>query len=203
MAIGAKGPRRGGGESSGLTARPPWLVESFRAGPAFASQIGFGVPGRTQIGRNSLVLSENGVFEIARRYILRRSAVLTNINNNLNLLENIGFAGAGASDPGEITGLDKICVFFAQHSFEKRPRSLWERCFFVAPQPSFDNVPGATEGASPCRAFRGDGSHRVASPGLIVRVGLIARCEKFLRAAGSKGKFHRCLSHWADTEPSQ
>src|SRR5665647_2763532 len=86
----------------------------------------------------------------------------------------------------------EACVFFAQHSGEKRPASLWEGRFFIAPEASFDNVRTATEGASPCRAVRVDGSHQVVGPGLALKVGLIARCEKFLREAGSKGKFHLC-----------
>src|SRR5665647_585021 len=86
----------------------------------------------------------------------------------------------------------EACVFFAQHSGGKRPASLWEGRFFIAPEASFDNVRTATEGASPCRAVRVDGLHQVVRPGLLVKVGSIAWCEKFLREAGSKGKFHRC-----------
>ena len=54
------------------------------------------------------------------------------------------------------------CVFFMQHSGEKCLRALWEGRFFVAPRASFANVTDATEGASPCRAFRFDGSHQAA-----------------------------------------
>jgi hypothetical protein len=32
------------------------------------------------------------------------------------------------------------CVIFTQHSFEKRPSTLWVGLFFVAPVPSFANV---------------------------------------------------------------
>src|SRR5450759_4533099 len=87
-------------------------------------------------------------------------------------------AGSGRPLPYGSGHRRAICVFFAQHSDEKRPRDLWEWRFFIAPATSFDNVCGATEGASPCRAFRVDGSHRVASPGLAFKVGSIAGCEK-------------------------
>ncbi len=55
----------------------------------------------------------------------------------------------------------KACVFFAQHSLENRPNALWEGRFFIAPQVCSANVHIATEGASPCRAFRVGGSHQV------------------------------------------
>jgi hypothetical protein len=49
----------------------------------------------------------------------------------------------------------EICVFFAQHLHEKRPQDLWEWRFFIAPQTSFDNVCGATEGGIPVSRFPG------------------------------------------------
>jgi hypothetical protein len=42
-----------------------------------------------------------------------------------------------------------LCVFFTQHSFENRPKSLWEDRFFVAPGVSSVNVLAATEGGIP------------------------------------------------------
>jgi hypothetical protein len=56
----------------------------------------------------------------------------------------------GGSPPGM-----KLCVFFAQQSFEKRLQDLWEWRFFVAPWASFDNVSGATEGGIPVSRFPG------------------------------------------------
>ena len=97
-------------------------------------------------------------------------------------------AGAGRPLPYGSGHRRTICVFFAQHSDEKRPRDLWEWRFFIAPAISFDNVCGATEGASPCRAFRVDGSHRVASPSLAIKVGSTAGYDKFFRASGEQGE---------------
>jgi hypothetical protein len=82
----------------------------------------------------------------------------------------------------------KACVFFAQHSLENRPNALWEQPFFIAPQVCSANVQGATEGASPCRAFlAGD---------------LITLMCKPAKNAGEQGEVPTVLSHWTDTEPS-
>jgi hypothetical protein len=64
-------------------------------------------------------------------------------------------AGSGRPLPYGFGRRREICVFFAQHSFEKRPRDLWEQRFFIAPQTSFDNVCGATEGGIPVSRFPG------------------------------------------------
>jgi len=70
-------------------------------------------------------------------------------------------ASAASQHPGVPVGAGEACVFFAQHSLEKRRKSLWADRFFVASGGTFDNVRNATEGASPCRAVRVDGSHQV------------------------------------------
>ena len=59
-----------------------------------------------------------------------------------------------------------ICVFFAQHSLEKRRWDLWEWRFFIAPQASVDNVVTATEGGIPVSRCPVNGSHRVTGPSL-------------------------------------
>src|ERR1044071_1849656 len=82
----------------------------------------------------------------------------------------------------------QTCVFFAQHSPEKRLWTLWEGRFFIAWRGCSVNVTKRRRGASPCCAAR------------------VTDCTggaKSSRLAGSKGKFQQVLSHWADTEPSQ
>jgi hypothetical protein len=80
------------------------------------------------------------------------------------------------------------CVFFAQHSVEKRPWELWEGRFFIAPKVPFANVHLATEGGIPVSRWSGKPIVPVA--------------RKVSRVAGSQGEVPSVLSHWADTEPS-
>ena len=91
----------------------------------------------------------------------------------------------------------RMCVFFTQHSFEKRRRRLCARRFFVAPKGSMANVRPATEGASPGRAFQVDGWLQRVGPaiGRIDWVGHLPGC-------GELGEVPTVLSHWTDTEPS-
>ena len=88
-----------------------------------------------------------------------------------------------------------FCVFFTQHPVEKRFLTLWEGRFFVAPRVLLANVLSATEGGIPVSRYPVGRIAPSGKPGLEIEVGSIAWCEKFLRVAGSKGKFHRCLSH--------
>ena len=62
-------------------------------------------------------------------------------------------------------------VPFTQHPPEKRFVSLWEGVFFIAPRTLSAMVMAATEGGIPMSRY------------------------PVFRLAGSKGKFHRCLSH--------
>jgi hypothetical protein len=78
------------------------------------------------------------------------SLKILNYNNNFKIIASV-FGKSRAR---------KACVFFAQHSLENRANALWEQPFFIAPQVCSANVHSATEGASPCRAFRVGGSHR-------------------------------------------
>ena len=66
-------------------------------------------------------------------------------HNELNYREKIERNRESAINPRD-SQARKICVFFTQHSIEKRLRDLWEWRFFIARQPSFDNVVTATEG---------------------------------------------------------
>ena len=56
------------------------------------------------------------------------------------------------------------CVFFTQHSAEKRSASLWEGAFFIAPKTLLAKVMAATEGGIPMSRYPVGLLHRVAYP---------------------------------------
>jgi hypothetical protein len=103
----------------------------------------------------------NPVFYGAKRQFDKdRQWAPENLHKHLNL-HNYFLRGEG-NDGGSI-GL-AICVFFTQQSLEKRRQDLWERCFFIAPQVSSDNVVIATEGGIPVSRCPVYGSHQVRGP---------------------------------------
>ena len=76
------------------------------------------------------------------------------ISSNL-LIKLVKSASNGSSGdpPGGAPRVALICVFFTQHSIEKRPPSLWEGAFFIAPKGSSANVIAATEGGIPMSRY--------------------------------------------------
>ena len=56
--------------------------------------------------------------------------------------------------PSWVSSRDEAnCVFFAQHSAEKRLATLWEGAFFIAPKTLFAKVEAATEGGIPMSRY--------------------------------------------------
>src|SRR6185437_15284299 len=87
-----------------------------------------------------------------------------------------------------------------------RRRGLGIACFLRNTRPKSD-LGACGKGASSLhvksRPLMWSTRRRGASPGRVLRAGGFTERETFFRKAGSTGKFHRCRSHWADTDPSQ
>lgn len=90
-----------------------------------------------------------GVKKRQRRGLIRRWVALVITCNILNLHKKIKSSQRRQAAPWGSPGGDLACVFFAQHSAEKRPKSLWEDRFFVARGVPSVNVLTATEGGIP------------------------------------------------------
>src|SRR6185437_3910931 len=87
-----------------------------------------------------------------------------------------------------------------------RRRGLGIACFLRNTRPKSD-LGACGKGASSLhvksRPLMWSTRRRGASPGRVLRAGGFTERETFFRKAGSTGKFHRCRSHWADTDLSQ
>ena len=104
--------------------------------------------------------------------------------------------------PGSVTSVRPNCVFFAQQSVGKRPRGLWEGCFFVAWRGAIANLTPATEGGIPMSRCPVVGSHCVIPSLQFVCVSGSSSGVKRPPESGEPGEVPSVLSHWADTEPS-
>jgi hypothetical protein len=105
--------------------------------------------------QNSIILAGCAIQWPRVQLSIGSSAIVAASHNLLNINENLSNGRVRHGLPCHSGRGHELCVFFAQHSFEKRPWDLWEGRLFIAPQTSFDNVCGATEGGIPVSRFPG------------------------------------------------